>query len=442
MKASKYCHFRPLDEGRVAAFNARTGSYLVITEKCRNALQSLQFVPESVSLAERMILSEFGFLLDDSEDELRMIRTQLFISRYQDRSIGMTIAPTMACNLACTYCYEAGYGATQSMSKDVEEAVIDYIKHELIRPRPVAINWYGGEPLVASDQVIRMSKVLKGMAEEAGARYSASIVTNGTLLNQFLTTQLADLNIRSMQITLDGPKEVHDVRRKYRTGTASSFDAIINNLRTIDFGPIQVVIRCNVDKTNSTAWKELLQQLHDLGFHKSDKFAVYPGLVMPWGGFCSDVSDCLTEKEFVPIKWEFEAFAKGLGFRGGHRPAPKGHYCGADTAYLFTVGPDGSEYKCWNHIGDRSRVVGNILLNLPNPSPCLDWCNYDPTKDEQCRDCDILPICLGGCPEKASYRERRACDLWRLEIEQNLQDWAREWHKEVGSRARLDSVSS
>lgn len=143
----------------------------------------------------------------------------------------------------------------------------------------------------------------------------------------------------------------------------------------------------------------------------------------------------------MPIKWEFEAFARELGFRGVHRPAPKGHYCGADTAHQFTVGPDGSEYKCWNHIGDKSKVIGNILLNLPNPSPCLDWCNYDPTNDEQCRNCDILPICLGGCPEKASYQERRACDLWRLEIEHNLQDWVHEWQKEVGSRARLDNVS-
>ena len=65
VKASRYCHFQPLDEGRVAAYNARTGSYLIITEKCRKALEAPQFVPENVSLAERMILSEFGFLLDD-----------------------------------------------------------------------------------------------------------------------------------------------------------------------------------------------------------------------------------------------------------------------------------------------------------------------------------------------------------------------------------------
>ena len=102
MKVSRYCHFQPLDEERVAAYNARTGSYLVISERGRQALEAPQFVQENVSLSERFILSEFGFLLDDDQDELCMIRNRLFSTRYADTSIGLCIAPTMACNLACT----------------------------------------------------------------------------------------------------------------------------------------------------------------------------------------------------------------------------------------------------------------------------------------------------------------------------------------------------
>lgn len=353
----------------------------------------------------------------------------------------MCIAPTMACNLACTYCYEAGYHSSQTMRSDVEEALIDLVRRELrLKPRPVSVSWYGGEPLLVPDRVTRISRAFRDMADEAKVTYWASMVTNGTLLSQDLVNELIELRVRSMQITVDGPRRIHDARRRYASGIGSTYDVIMHNLATIDFGPIAVSVRCNIDKTNTGEWKELVREIHSLGL---TKFWVYPGLVLAWGGFCSDASQCLTNQEFLPVKWEFEAFSKTLGFKAGHNPSPRAHYCGADSTYGFTLGPDGSIYRCWNHIGDKSRAVGNILLSHSNPSPILDWVTYDPTKDEQCRDCDILPICLGGCPEKASYQASgtRACDLWRLELEHALQQWAQEWHKEVGISASAGDIA-
>lgn len=84
VKVSRYCHFVPLDEGHVAAYNARTGSYLVVSERCSQALRAPRFAADSVTLGERFILSEFGFILDEREDELQMIRGQMFQTRYRD----------------------------------------------------------------------------------------------------------------------------------------------------------------------------------------------------------------------------------------------------------------------------------------------------------------------------------------------------------------------
>ena len=43
----------------------------------------------------------------------------------------------------------------------------------------------------------------------------------------------------------------------------------------------------------------------------------------------------------------------------------------------------------------------------------FDYMLYDPTEDEECKDCKLLPICMGGCPYQRVINKKRACNRFK-----------------------------
>lgn len=50
-------------------------------------------------------LLEGGMLVEDDKDEFAELLTRNKIERFADSNLTLTIAPTMACNFCCPYCY-------------------------------------------------------------------------------------------------------------------------------------------------------------------------------------------------------------------------------------------------------------------------------------------------------------------------------------------------
>ena len=91
--------------------------------------------------------------------------------------------------------------------------------------------WYGGEPLLAFD-------IIKDLMEEVYRNFdkeyvSSGIVSNGYLLSERTVLEMKDYNINNIQITIDGPPEIHNKRRKLPTGE-DTFFVILNNLKKDD----------------------------------------------------------------------------------------------------------------------------------------------------------------------------------------------------------------
>lgn len=437
MKASRFNLFFPVGSGRVVGYNARTGAFLSLTEKCYETIRhGKDESVDTLSLPIRALLAEFGFAVHDEMDELREIRHEMMELRYSKRAIGITVAPTLACNLRCVYCYERAVYADTTMSQEVERAFLDYLEENSPVSGMLHLSWYGGEPLLCGDAIVRISREAKRIADSKRTKFSLSMVTNGTLLTQYMLNELNSLGGSTIQITLDGPKEVTDARKPFAANQGSSYEAIVKNLSSLDFGKITPTIRCNIDRTNEESAPLLLEELKKLDL---TRLWVYPAPVLAWPGVaCRDMAGiCYSEPEFAPVRRRFEMIARDLGFQGRSRPIPKRHYCGGDMAFHFTLGPDGSFYKCWNHLGDQRLATGNILHAHHYSSPIVDWLVYDPTKDETCSSCSVLPLCLGGCPDKKRLDSggRERCDRWRFDLQQTLKDWAEEWDRKVNSGA-------
>jgi uncharacterized protein len=140
------------------------------------------------------------------------------------------------CNLNCSYCYVYNKGdmTWQSrpaiMSEAVFSAALNRIRHHCIRSgqQSVKIVFHGGEPCLAGSERFSTWCYLAKKTLGDLVRIDLSIQTNGTLLDDgwIEVFQLHDVKVG---VSLDGPKEIHDVFRVDHQGRGS-YDAVARGL--------------------------------------------------------------------------------------------------------------------------------------------------------------------------------------------------------------------
>lgn len=131
------------------------------------------------------------------------------------------IKPTHIRNLACTYCYNDDVRRpimdTETLFITIRETLA-LAQHQKIVDE-VDFIWHGGEPLVAGRDFFR--KIIEFQSELAdGIRFTNSVQTNGTLLDSTWAKQFADDGF-DVSLSLDGPAEINDRFRTYRSGAGS-----------------------------------------------------------------------------------------------------------------------------------------------------------------------------------------------------------------------------
>jgi uncharacterized protein len=100
-------------------------------------------------------------------------------------------------------------------------------------------------------------------------------------------------------------------------------------------------------------------------------------------------------------------------------PGTKANYCCADSRTAFVIDPEGNLYKCWNDIGNLKRSVGNIKENEKEnknskiPSLLFEYLLWSPFDNQECIGCEILPLCMGGCPYNGLKNKKVDCEKWK-----------------------------
>lgn len=95
-----------------------------------------------------------GFLCEEGFDEYNLLKVLRHKNQYSGTTMGLTIAPTMLCNLACQYCFEEldsleGPGNNR-MDEKVIAALLKFVKDQIEAGLTgLMISWYGGEPTIA-----------------------------------------------------------------------------------------------------------------------------------------------------------------------------------------------------------------------------------------------------------------------------------------------------
>lgn len=141
MKKSKYNFLLKVDEN-VVIYNSYSNSLALLDI---DDIEMYDKIEERKELPKKYNeLKDMNFVVDDDTDELSRIKYELLSSRYNTSNLSLTIAPTLACNFNCSYCYEKNAENKKSMNNSTENSIIKFISEQIERLNTLSISWYGG----------------------------------------------------------------------------------------------------------------------------------------------------------------------------------------------------------------------------------------------------------------------------------------------------------
>lgn len=398
--------------GKPTVYNTLTGA-LAILEGSSGARIKQAIERNDVSLIPKTLLKsclDDGYVVTSQEDEMAILRTRNLTGRTQNELL-ISIMPTFKCNFDCGYCFEKNcieVVKRPSMGQRVEESVIRYIAKQAPKKSSISVDWYGGEPLMRFPQLRRMNDAIAKICHDCGTDYTVSVTTNGYLLSRQVVEYLRNFQVSHLQITLDGPPETHDSSRPLLTG-GPTFERIVTNIsRAVDAG-IPVVVRVNVWRPNVNEVGRLYDILGSRGLKNRVTILLKAVLSSPLNP-CDE--ECFSPEE---AGQNIMAIYKEAALKGWvvvpYVDTLQGHqFCIVDSVGQIIVGPDGTLYKCGEQFTPQEQVGhlttdGELGLDGPRWSR---WVSKDPFIFPECQNCNILPICMGGCSMKRFWRQQES----------------------------------
>jgi len=346
----------------------------------------------------------------------------------------LSLAIAQKCNLGCTYCYaqqgEFG-GAGKNMPLEEATRAVELLVNGAEKGARLNLAFLGGEPLVNRPVLQAATRLAAQLAERRGNPITFSITTNGTLLTP-ADAEFFEAHGFAVTISLDGPREVHNLLRPFKSGKAS-FDVILQRIEPLLTlqRRMQVSARVTVTPANLDL-RRALDDFIELGFHS---VGFSPMLSAPSGNgemqsadleiMLGEMIDCGREFERRTLKGERYPFANMVNAmreigRGTHRPYP----CGAGAGYLG-VSADGELSACHRFVGDEAGAMGSLNDGIDRKRQAEWLTERHVHSQEPCRSCWARYLCGGGCHHEVIHRGRPACDYIRGWLHYCLEAWLR-----------------
>ncbi|GAB1544185.1 radical SAM/SPASM domain-containing protein [Scytonema sp. NUACC21] len=405
-------------------FATRTANVRIIDDYSWSLIESEKF--DQVSQDILFDLVDIELIVPSHEDELKTILARNDAARFDDDELYLVVQPTAFCQLGCHYCGQQH--ASKMMGEEERQRFIERTRSKLETQKfkSLSIGWFGAEPLVGLPVMRTLTPQLKSLAASYGCSYDAKIVTNGLALTEKVATEIInELNVSTIEITLDGIAEYHDTRRIQKNGLPT-FDKIFANVQALarrkDLD-VQIVIRCNVDYQNYHSVSLLLEQLAEAGLQNRVNFYVAP--IHSWGNDAHARS--LSKEEFAA--WEIIWWGEmvELGFKVSPIPSLKPVVCMAVMPDAELVDAYGNIFNCTEvsyvpTYGTPNNYAIDHLSGkaMPGKRERLSSFNNRVRQGEYpCSTCPMLPVCGGACP-KLWLEGIEPCPSAKHNIEQRL----------------------
>ena len=345
--------------------------------------------------------------------EINQIKALHYQQRYQNsKSQGVTIVPTLACNFSCPYCFENGNKRNLYMDDKTADVTVKYIRDLMNDKKSLSLSWFGGEPLLAFNRIIDIQKKINYLSKEKSFSVSSSIITNGYLMTKDVSAELLNIGIHSVQITIDGTRDMHNKSRVLLDG-GGTYDRIKKNILEAP-SDLEISIRINISRKNIGDVYEFVRNIQEEGFFRKN-FHIHFSPVRDFSISKTTASDCMPIEEFAKheVALYKELINSGLKMIE-KKIQPNLSNCGAISNNSILIEPDGSLQRCWNNVGEKGKSIGSIFQKYPEKLEKnsvrsleverefemrnLEWTLWDPFEHQKCIECKLLPLCMAGCP--------------------------------------------
>ena len=369
-------------------------------------------------------LMQAGILVESARYEQDIQENQFDEDRRSSNWFAICIAPTYECNYQCPYCYERGANLGGTITPEVVGAIFTFFEKIYARDhfKDFSLSWYGGEPTLCMDVVENVTKRFRSICEERHIDFSVGILSNCGMIDKTLAHRLADCGVEHMMPTIDGMESLHN-RRRVTKGTGNAFELTVQGAHNCREAGIRVGANMNTDRINMKEFKQLRDYLHIE--HDID---IYPSLMKDYRqdfdrndtGFNSSSFDLYTREDYAHDLHELFAetpFTREV-MEGMFRPVRD--FCRGQLDNYYVIDPLGDAYKCEGWIGQKEHAFFNVL-DLPDENT-LHLSDYNPLRDPQCRDCEVLPLCKGQCYWDRALLEN-ACHIAKFTMPDYVRDY-------------------
>lgn len=330
------------------------------------------------------------------------------------------------CNLACEYCYylEKSHMYNEGPKTLMSDSLLEHFVKQYIESQTtpnVLFLWHGGEtmmrPLSFYQKALQLQKKYA-----RGRMIDNAFQTNGTMLTDEWCRFFKENNWL-VGVSIDGPKEVHNAYRQNRLGHPS-FDQVMRGINLLNkhgvmWNAMAVVNDLNVKhpqefyrffKSIGCRYIQFTPIVERLAEHEDGRYLATPDQkdcslahfsVTPedWGDFLCTIFDEWVRNDvgqyFIQI---FDAtLANWVGVDPGLCTMARS--CGHAGVMEF----NGDVYSC-DHFVFPEYKLGNIrqntLLEMMYSERQLEFGRMKQgSLPGQCRKCDYLFACNGGCPK-------------------------------------------
>ena len=378
------------------------------------------------------------------------------------------------CNINCTYCFflskEALYPNEKTRMSDT--TLEEYIRQllESHQTPEVTIAWQGGEPTLMRLGFFKKAVEIANKYKRPGQTLLHTFQTNGILLDDEWGKFFKE-NELLVGLSVDGPREIHDKYRLDR-GAKGTFDRVMKGWEVLRRHNVDFNILCTVHAANQTKGREVYRFFRDelaaqfIQFIPiverattktidlanegwSEKAGRNRLLYTQNGTLVTDRS--VGGKEYGQLMIDvFEEWVRNdvasvfvqlfdvtlEAYFGRHLLCIHAPTCGLAPVLEY----NGDLYSC-DHYVEPKYKLGNIhekhmLEMVASPEQRKFGADKRDSLTAQCKRCDVLSLCNGGCP-KDRFSLSRDGEPGHNYLCQGLELFFRHTHPAMSTMARL-----
>jgi len=341
------------------------------------------------------------------------------------------------CNIDCTYCFFLSKEALYPNEKQrMSEATLEVYIRQLLeshRTPQVTVAWQGGEPTLMKLPFFERAFELVERYRRPGQVIKHTFQTNGTLLDDQWCEFFKANNVL-VGLSVDGPQDIHDAYRKDR-GQQGTFAKVMNGWRALRRHGVEFNILCTVNAANQDHGREVYRFFRDdlgaswvqfIPIVERATAETLPIANQGWGDrpgsqrlLYTQEGDLVTDRSVGSEEYGrflIDVFEEWVRHDIGRvyvqlfdvtLEAHVGRHLLCIHAPTCGYGPEleynGDMYAC-DHFVEPKYLLGNIhkthmLTLVASPGQRKFGEDKRSTLTTQCRQCEFLPVCNGGCPK-------------------------------------------